>query len=401
MTLQEMQQRRAQLAAEMRSLHESVGDGDMSGEQRGKWEAMRAEYNKLGEKVKREEELREADQDEIEQRDRRTPARDALEPEEERRAQAQSEWLRRGAADMSPELRAVMAEMRAQAAGTPAAGGFTIARSFERQVVESMNDFGGIATVCQLLETDNGAPIDWSVAQGESEEGELLGENATATEGDVAFGSGTLGAHLLSSKVIRVSETLLADTGVDLEGFLARRMASRLARIRARLIVQGTGAGNPAQPSGLATAAAVGKQVATAATLSWKDINALIHSIDPAYRMAPGFRLAFNDVTLQLIEEMVDGQNRPLWLPGIDASRPGTILGKQYVVDKACADMAAGVKFMYAGDFQQCILRRVRGMALKRLVERYAEFGQVGFLGFDRFGFILQDTAAVKAMTGK
>lgn len=401
MTLQEMQQRRAQLAAEMRSLHESVGDGDMSGEQRGKWEAMRGEYNKLGEKVKREEELREADQDEIEQRDRRTPARDALEPEEERRAQAQNEWLRRGAADMSPELRSVMAEMRAQAAGTPAAGGFTIARSFERQVVESMNAFGGIATVCQLLETDNGAPIDWSVAQGESEEGELLGENAAASEGDVAFGSGTLGAHLLSSKVIRVSETLLADTGVDLEGFLARRMASRLARIRARLIVQGTGAGNPAQPSGLLTAAAVGKQVATAATLSWKDINALIHSIDPAYRMAPGFRLAFNDVTLQLIEEMVDGQNRPLWLPGIDASRPGTILGKQYVVDKACADMAAGVKFMYAGDFQQCILRRVRGMTLKRLVERYAEFGQVGFLGFDRFGFILQDTAAVKAMTGK
>ena len=401
MTLQELMQRAAALAQEMRNLHESVGDNAMTGEQRSKWVAMKADLDNVREQIKREEELRQADDEELEARDRRTPARDAQDPQEERRAQAQDEWMRRGAADMSPELRSVLAEMRAQAAGTPAAGGFTIARSFERQVVESMNAFGGIATVCQLIETDNGGPIDWAVAQGESEEGELLGENAAAAEGDVTFGSGSLGAHLLSSKVIRVSETLLADTGVDLEGFLARRLASRLARIRAKLIVQGTGTGTPAQPSGLITAAATGKQVATAATLTWKDINGLIHSIDPAYRMAPGFRLAFNDATLQLIEEMVDGQNRPLWLPGVDANRPATILGKQYVVDKACADMAAGVKFMYAGDFSQCILRRVRGMTLKRLVERYAEFNQVGFLGFDRFGFILQDTAAVKAMTGK
>lgn len=401
MNLQEMQQRRQALAKEMRALHESVGDNEMTGEQRGKWEAMRAEHNRLQEQIDREDELRQADNDEVQERDRRTPARDALDPVEERRAQAQDEWMRRGAAEMAPELRQVLNEMRAQAAGTAAAGGYTIGRTMENRVIESLAAFGGIASVCHLMETESGAPIDWSVANGESEEGELVGENAAASEADVVFAPGTLGAHLLSSKVIRVSETLLADTGVDLEGFLARRLASRLARIRARLIVQGTGTGTPAQPSGLVTAATSGKTTAGVGALTWKDVNGLIHSIDPAYRMAPGFRLAMNDATLQVIEEMVDGQNRPLWLPGIDANNPALILGKRYVVDNAVAAQATGVKFMYAGDFEQCILRRVRGMALKRLVERYAEFGQVGFLGFERFGFVLQDTAAVKALTGK
>jgi len=55
---------------------------------------------------------------------------------------------------------------------------------------------------------------------------------------------------------------------------------------------------------------------------------------------------------------------------------------------------------MYAGDFQQFVIRRVRYMVLKRLVERYAEFDQTGFLAFHRFDCVLQDVAAIKALRG-
>jgi HK97 family phage major capsid protein len=169
--------------------------------------------------------------------------------------------------------------------------------------------------------------------------------------------------------------------------------------------VQGTGAAEtadaPAQPKGLEAAVTVGKTTAAATKFTWQEVNGLIHSVDPAYRAAPNFRLAFNDNTCQAMEEMVDGNNRPLWLPGIDSDRPATILKQQYVIDQAIADIAAGKKFMYAGDFNELILRAVRSLTLKRLVERYAEFGQVGFLAFLRFGIVLQDTAAIKALQGK
>ena len=63
--------------------------------------------------------------------------------------------------------------------------------------------------------------------------------------------------------------------------------------------------------------------------------------------------------------------------------------------------IGAGKKFMFAGDFDQFVVRQVRYMALKRLVEKFAEFDQTGFLAFTRFGCVLQDLAAIKALQGK
>ena len=410
MTLQELKARYAAIAAEMRSLNETTKDEAWTGEVRSKWEGMRTELAGIKEKIEREEELRENDQRFIEERARndqspaRTPLLDAQGPAAEQRA-AFDQFMRGGLDGCSVEQRSMVLQMRAQGTSPSEQGGYTVPTTLQTRIIEALRSYGGIASVAQLLTTDNGAPIAWVVANGEDEEGELIGENKPATEKDVTFGMSTLGAYTISSKIIRISEQLLADSGVDIEGFLAGRIASRNGRTRARLIVQGTGAAEtadaPAQPRGLEVSAAVGKATASATKFTWQEINGLIHSIDPAYRTAPQFRLAFNDSTLQAIEELVDGNNRPLWLPGIDAERPATILKQRYVIDQAIASIAANAKFMYAGDFNQLMIRDVRGMTLKRLVERYAEYGQVGFLAFMRFGAILQDTAALKALQGK
>lgn len=58
-------------------------------------------------------------------------------------------------------------------------------------------------------------------------------------------------------------------------------------------------------------------------------------------------------------------------------------------------------KNSFSGDFNRFIIRRVTYMELKRLVERYAEFDQVAFLAFHRFDCVLEDVAAIKALTGK
>jgi HK97 family phage major capsid protein len=43
------------------------------------------------------------------------------------------------------------------------------------------------------------------------------------------------------------------------------------------------------------------------------------------------------------------------------------------------------------GDFSKFIIRRVREMSVMRLVERYADFGQVGLLSFGRYDSNLVD----------
>ena len=130
-------------------------------------------------------------------------------------------------------------------------------------------------------------------------------------------------------------------------------------------------------------------------------MNSLKHAIDPAYRGGPKYRWAFNDGTLQVIEEMVDDQKRPLWLPDVVGGSPATVLGIPYVIDQAIDAAAASKKFIFLGDFNRFIVRRVSYMTLKRLVERYAEYDQTAFLAFHRFDCVLEDTAAIKALVGK
>jgi HK97 family phage major capsid protein len=223
MTLQQLKERYTQLSAEMRSLHESTGDDAWTGEVRAKWEAIRTELKGIKEKIEREEELRANDQSFVEERERlaasgRRPGEQLEGPDAERRA-AWDVWARRGMDGLTAEQRSLLTEMRAQGTNPAEAGGFTVPTTLQAKVIEALVTYGGIASVCQLMQTDNGAPIAWAVSNGGEEEGELIGENKAASEKDVAFGSATLGSHTISSKIIRVSEQLLQDSGIDMEAF--------------------------------------------------------------------------------------------------------------------------------------------------------------------------------------
>lgn len=397
MKLHEMQQRRDTIAREMRSLNETIGDAEWSPEQRSSWDGMTSELRSLDDKIKREVDLRAADNNFIDEHLRSDPDNQGNDEQRD----AFDAYLRHGTNELSAEQRSALNEMRAQAASVGDKGGYTVPRTLLTKVVESMKQYGGIANVSQIIYTNTGNPIDWATSDGTAEEGELLGENAAGTEGDVTFGSATLGAKKLSSKIIRVSNELLADSGLDIEAFLGGRIAQRIGRGEAKHLIKGSGAGSPLQPRGLEVSVTGGVTGKTTMVLDYLDLTALKHSVDPAYRASPKTRWAFNDSTLQTITEMKDSTGRPLWLPAVAGMAPSTILDHEYVIDQGIDGIGVGKKFMFFGDFDNFIIRRVNYMVIKRLVERYAEYDQTGFLAFHRFDCCLQDSAAIKALTGK
>ncbi|HED3139787.1 TPA: phage major capsid protein [Citrobacter farmeri] len=405
MKLHELKQKRNTIATDMRALHEKIGDATWTDEQRTQWNAAKSELDALDEQIGRLEELRRLDQAHVEDHEdeQRRQQRNNT-PEEqsaERRAAAFDKFLRHGFSELSAEERQAVKELRAQGTTPDAKGGYTVPKQMLNKIVDSMKAYGGIASVAQILNTSNGQDITWSTSDGTAEEGELLGENTEASEEDVSFGTAILGAKKLSSKIIRVSNELLQDSGVDIEAYLAARIGQRIGRGEAKYLVQGTGAGTPVQPKGLVASVTGTVNTAAAATFTWQEMNKLKHAIDPAYRGGPKYRWAFNDSTLQVIEEMVDGQNRPLWLPDVAGGTPATILNIPYVIDQAIDGIAAGKKFAFLGDFDRFIIRRITYMTLKRLVERYAEYDQTAFLAFHRFDCVLEDVAAIKALVGK
>ena len=405
--LHELQEKRRNIAAQMRTLHDKIGDNAWTDEQRTEWNKMKTELDGVDALISREEELRSMDEKFVKEQEAAEAEKRAQKDGEktlsvdERRGQAFNAFLRNGLTNLTPEERQALNEMRAQGVGVNDHGGYTVPKEMQARIVEQMKAYGGIASVAQILTTSDGRTIEWITADGTTEEGELIGENTAATEADTLFGIANLGAKKLSSKIIRVSNELLQDSAINIESYLADRIAQRIGRAEAKYLIQGTGAGTPAQPKGLAASVTGTTQAKTAGKVDWLDVNALLHSLDPAYRNVGNSRLAFNDNTLKLLKEMVDGQNRPLWLPDVAGVAPSTILGKQYVIDQGIADIAKDAKFIYFGDFNRFVVRRVAYMTLKRLVERYAEFDQTAFLALHRFDCVLEDTSAIKALTGK
>ncbi len=192
--------------------------------------------------------------------------------------------------------------------------------------------------------------------------------------------------YKFSSKKVAIPFELLQDQGpgIDLEAFVRRALATRIARIQNRKFTVGSGTN---EPQGAGTAAGIGKGGLTGQTTTVlpDDLIDLEHSIDPAYRAMPGVRWMFHDTTLRQLKKMKDTQNRPLWLPGFDTKEPDTFLGYRYAINQHMPVMAASAKSILFGDLSQYMIRDVMAVTLFRFDDSaFISLGQIGFLAWAR-----------------
>ena len=399
MKLHELKQKRSTIAGQMRKLNDDYSEKRWDEPATKQWGDMVKELDELDAQIVREERLLNLDSDNVQtDPDRRSGIDLDTSVAEARQMKVLETVLRGGYPALSSEERALFKEMRAQATNVDSKGGFTVPTEFRNRVVETMKAFGGVANISTVFETDGGSPITWVTTDGTADEGVMIGETEEGGDKDMDFGQIAIGAKKMTSKTIKISDELLQDSGVDVIGLIARRIGSRLGRGEAKQLLNGDGQGNNIK--GLTMQLTGGVTSAVAGSIAHGDLLKLKHSVDPAYR-AGNTRWVFNDNTLLGFKELKDGNGRPLWLPDVSGVAPATIDGDQYQIDQGMPDVAAGKKAVLYGDFSYFQIRRVKGMALRRLDEKYAEAGLVGFLMFHRFDALLEDTAAVKALTLK
>lgn len=399
MKLHELKQKRSTIAGQMRKLNDDYSEKRWDEPATKQWGDMVKELDELDAQIVREERLLNLDSDNVQTDPERRSGIDLdTSVAEARQMKVLETVLRGGYPALSSEERALFKEMRAQATNVDSKGGFTVPTEFRNRVVETMKAFGGVANIATVFETDGGSPITWVTTDGTADEGVMIGETEEGGDKDMDFGQIAIGAKKMTSKTIKISDELLQDSGVDVIGLIARRIGSRLGRGEAKQLLNGDGQGNNIK--GLTMQLTGGVTSAVAGSIAHGDLLKLKHSVDPAYR-AGNTRWVFNDNTLLGFKELKDGNGRPLWLPDVSGVAPATIDGDQYQIDQGMPDVAAGKKAVLYGDFSYFQIRRVKGMALRRLDEKYAEAGLVGFLMFHRFDALLEDTAAVKALALK
>lgn len=307
-----------------------------------------------------------------------------------------AKWVRGGDNALTAEEWAGIRNVTSTTTGSE--GGFTVQSDVASTLIEMLKAYGGMRSVSEVFQTEQGNPMSFPTSDGTSETGELIAENTTATAADPVFGTVALNSHKFSSKIVAVPFELIQDSTIDIEAFVGRRLMERIARITNTFFTTGTGT---AQPRGVVTGAAAGKVGATGqtATVIYDDLIDLVHSVDPAYRASGRCRFMLNDSSLKIVRKLKDSQNRPLFIPGyeLNGPMPDTLLGYEVAINQDIAAMAANAKSILFGDFFAYKIRDVMNATMFRFTDSaYAKLGQVGFLMWARSGGNLVDTTAVK-----
>lgn len=331
-----------------------------------------------------------ADETSLENREREINNMPAPERERARAYQAAfNNFLIRGERGLTREEMETLrtgAPQNAQTVGTGPGGGYLVPAGFGGELLEALRAFGGMRDVATVIATAGGAPLPWPTVDETGIIGEIVAENQPASDQDATFGTTQIGAYKFSSKVFTLPFELLQDQGpgINVEAFVRRAAAMRIARIQNLKYTTGTGVN---EPQGMLTAATAGKVGATGSTTtpSYDDMVDLEHSVDPAYRSMPGVGWMFHDFMLRNLKKLKDLSGYPLWLPGLSAKDPDTFLRYKYTINQDMPQPAANARSILFGDLSQYMIRDVMEVTLFRFDDSaYTKRGQVGFLAWAR-----------------
>lgn len=398
-----LREQRAQLVADARKIVD--GKAEITKEDETKFDDAMKRADELKSRIDREEKLLDAEAELAQVRERKAgreqpggeggtrgqPGDGSLGDDETKKAYSAAfrNYLRYGSQYLEPDEQKILRagyqpapgapEKRAAQTTTTTGGGYLIPTDFLARLAEALKAFGGVREVAQVLTTDGGNTINWPTLDDTGNKATLVAENTQSTETAFTFGQMTLNAYMYRTMAL-VPLELIQDSGLDIDALVAKQFGTRLGRGTNLHFTTGTGSG---QPNGVVTASYAGYTAAASNAVAYNDLVELLHSLDPAYRATARFMM--HDTTVKLIKKLVDSQNRPLWLPGIAVKEPDSILGYPYTVNQDMATVEASAKSILFGDFNRYIVRDVRGsMMLMRLTERYADYGQVGFILFSR-----------------
>jgi HK97 family phage major capsid protein len=308
---------------------------------------------------------------------------------------------RYGLPKLSAEDRTLLRyERRDMGVGSPTASIATsvlVPQGFVYEIESALKFYNPLFNTSTILDTATGEPLPYPTANDTSISAEIVGEGSQVSAADVSVSNIVFNAYKFSTKLVKVSLELLQDSPFDIEAFLKEQFSVRLGRALATYFVTGTGS---AQPYGILTQATAGPTATgsskntggseTGATsIGSADIVNLIQSVEPVYR--PGAAFLMHDQTRLLLESTLDKYGRPLFVADQQTGRLERLYGYPIYLSNAMPTVATTQKTILFGRLDKYTIRRVRGLSVLRLVERFADYGQVAFIGFARYDGNLLD----------
>jgi len=280
--------------------------------------------------------------------------------------------------------------------GTDSEGGYLVPDTFEKRLITSLEEENVIRKHAHVFATSSGShkiPVvsTRGTAAWVDEEGQI-------PESDDAFGQQLIGAHKIAT-LIKVSEELLNDSAFDLESYFATEFARRIGNLEEAAFLTGNGTAKPTGILADVGGAEIGVTAASETAITADELIDLFYSLKSPYRKKAIWVL--NDSTVRAIRKLKDSSGQYLWHPALNDGEYDTILGKRIFTTPYAPELGAGAKSIAFGDFSYYWIGDRAGITFRRLNERYAETGQVGFLASKRVDGKLILPEAIKVLQQK
>lgn len=396
--LKKLRDERAGIVTEMRKMHDAAKDSEkgFTPEQADQWDKMDKRCDELDAEIAKVEKL-----EKLEQRERYLSQSAGTVAEHQRQQGSEQQehavdewgafrsWMLDGMAGLDDEQRSYMQgrhhniqnEARALGVGAGNTGGYAVPDSAMAELETAMKAWGGMLESASIMYTQTGSKLPMPTLNFTGVKAAIVGENTQSSSySGTPFGVTDLDAYTYRSLVLPISIELMQDASFS-ESQLITPWSEQFGRGLNEHFTVGDGTG---KPRGIVTAAAAGKIGTTGQTTSitYDDLIDLKHSVDPAYRR--GAKWMFHDGTLAKIKKLKDANNLPIYVRDVLSGMGDMIDGDPFQINQDMPVMAANAKSVMYGRLDKYKIRIVRGLTVLRLVERYADYLQVGFLGFMR-----------------
>lgn len=230
------------------------------------------------------------------------------------------------------------------------------------------------AFVMRSLATVESSALDKTIiVEGDNGVSAWIDEEGDYGESDEKFEALDLSAWKLG-RIVKVSEELLDDEQYDLVGYLQRKFALSQGRAEEAAFFSGDGA---KKPKGFLLDAQVGKETAVSTGFTYDEVLAFWASLKDGY--AQGAKALMHKTTLVALMTLTDESGQYIYRPSPTPGTLGYLVDAPIQTSEYMPTIAPGAKAIAYGNFSYYRIMDRAGVFVQRLVERYADKGQVGF----------------------
>lgn len=296
-------------------------------------------------------------------------------------------------------------ERKAMSAGSDPDGGYLLPASTQGRVVTKLYEQSIMRQIAdvQPITTDK---IEGVVDDDEADAGWVSELGTRSDSGTPQVRKYEIQAHEMYA-MPKVSQKLIDDAAVDVEGWLAGKVADKFARVEGTAFWQGTGVGQPRGLCSYTTAATADgsrawgqfEHINTGAngafhTTQFDPIHDLMGAIKDHFLSNAQFvmRREVRTAARKLKESTT---NRYLWEPGMQVGAPERLNGYPVRVDQYMPALATGSLSLAFGDFRQAYTI-VDRMGIRTLRDPYTAKPYIVFYSTKRTGGGAMNFEAIK-----